>query len=43
MRLSTSAVSFVPNDVRIIADALVARRYRVALSTYWRAYKITSS
>ena len=30
-----------PNDIRVIADALVARGYRVALSTYWRAYKIT--
>ena len=30
-----------PNEVRVIADALVARGYHVAMSTYWRSYKIT--
>jgi hypothetical protein len=30
-----------PNEVRVIADALVARGRSVAISTYWRAYKIT--
>jgi hypothetical protein len=39
------AVPFVtgraPNDLRPIADALVARNVQVAEATYWRAYKIT--
>jgi hypothetical protein len=30
-----------PNEVRVIADALVARGRTAAISTYWRAYKIT--
>jgi hypothetical protein len=30
-----------PNEIRAIADALVARGQHVAISSYWRAYKIT--
>lgn len=30
-----------PNDLRILADALVARDVRVAEAGYWRAYRLT--
>ena len=30
-----------PNDIRMLADALVARGIRVAEAGYWRAYKVT--
>ncbi len=31
----------VPNDIRALADGLVARNIRVAEAGYWRAYKVT--
>jgi hypothetical protein len=30
-----------PNDIRLLADTLVARDIRVAEAGYWRAYKVT--
>jgi hypothetical protein len=30
-----------PNDIRVLADTLVARHIRVAEAGYWRAYKVT--
>lgn len=30
-----------PNDLRVLVDGLVSRGVRVAVASYWRAYKIT--